>query len=149
MSQRPRAIIHVLLPAALSAVVLLSVASCSSDSAPPPDSEVVIDQLPAGDKLPCGPATCAKGCCSSGTCVTPPRDTNCGTGGAACVDCTPKGLTCSGTGCVAQCKFETGCADSTKYCNAGNCVPCSGGTFNCDLTSDCECPKGCLGTKCR
>lgn len=42
---------------------------------------------------PCGPGTCA-GCCSGTTCVNPPTDAACGTGGAACVACSGKKGTC-------------------------------------------------------
>ena len=131
-----------------AAMALLCLASCSSDTSPPPDSEV-LDQLSAGDKTPCGPTTCAKGCCSRGTCIVPPTASKCGTGGAECVDCAAKGQSCSGGGCVAECSFEKGCADNTKVCDSGKCVLCKSGTFNCDIVNDCECTRGCVGTQCR
>jgi hypothetical protein len=43
---------------------------------------------------PCGPASCAGCCAADGSCVSPPTDAACGTGGAACVACAGKKGTC-------------------------------------------------------
>lgn len=65
---------------------------------------------------PCGPSNC-KGCCAGDACVTSPSDAQCGTGGAACVDCATSGETCGGATCVATCDAKScpGC------CQAGTC----------------------------
>ncbi len=47
---------------------------------------------------PCNPATCANGCCANGQCIPAPLNATpnfCGTGGAACNDCTRFGLICT------------------------------------------------------
>jgi len=64
----------------------------------------------------CDPTTCT-GCCAGDVCVTSPSDTQCGTNGAACTDCTTSGETCNAGTCVSTCTAQScpGC------CQAGTC----------------------------
>ena len=51
-----------------------------------------------GGAPPCGPSSCAAGCCFSGQCLLPPNSTNdfaCGRNGVTCVDCTTSLRVCS------------------------------------------------------
>ena len=49
---------------------------------------------------PCGPNNC-KGCCSGTTCINTESDSQCGTGGLVCTDCTAQNLFCDGA--TGQC----------------------------------------------
>jgi len=53
---------------------------------------------------PCGSANCSGCCTSDGRCVVEVRDrnANCGFNGAACVDCTATGKTCSTSALACQ-----------------------------------------------
>ncbi len=124
------------------------------DTRPPrQDSSGTDDLLPSGESAVgrCNASTCAAGCCQGTDCVTPATDTSCGKAGAACVDCTATGTQCSGGTCVAkaECTFEGGCGDNTKYCDVGKCVACPTGRYNCDNKGQCECEGGCDGTACQ
>jgi hypothetical protein len=48
----------------------------------------------------CNAITCPSGCCQSGTCVSPPTNAACGTGGAACAACAST-YTCVNGACKA------------------------------------------------
>ena len=129
------------------AVMVVCVAGCPGDSSTP-DSKGSTDRQIAVEAT-CGPGTCSGGCCAGATCVIPPNDAHCGTGGVACDDCAARGQSCGATGCKAGCSYESGCGDSTKYCDVGKCVACPAGRLNCDGPGHCECEGSCAGASCR
>ncbi len=78
---------------------------------PPPDSS-----------RPCGPATCAGGCCdTNGNCQRGDSVALCGSGGGTCVNCV--GL--PNAGCDPNSRK---CVSSGVTCNASNCKGCCSGT---------------------
>ena len=112
----------------------------------------------AGGGAPCGPSSCA-GCCVADTCLLPPLNqyaSFCGTNGAACVDCSATGQTCSAaftcTGTATGCNPQT-CADgccannstclhppinaTTSYCGTGGnaCSDCGRLGLVCDAST--------------
>ena len=119
---------------------------------------------------PCGPNNC-KGCCAGSTCVPTESDSQCGTGGLACTNCSAMNEFCNqATGlCVSQPPMCgpmscTGCcagdicvtSEGNTQCGVGgmactDCTTsgdvCTGGT----CTSTCDpmsCPGCCLTNTC-
>ncbi len=80
--------------------------------------------------------SCTSGCCTGSTC-NPKSPSTCGTAGATCADCTPRGDTCNSSG---QCACGSSVPCSTgQHCDGGQCL--------CDSSS---CPSGCCnGTTCQ
>jgi hypothetical protein len=102
---------------------------------------------------PCGAATCPNGCCSNGVCQSTQSDTQCGTGGNGCTDCTVSGDVCTSGTCAPEggvldpfCEFDcTGCCDSNNFCFAGtatNACGTSGATCNDCATTGATCIGG-------
>jgi len=56
----------------------------------------------AGGALPCGPKTCATGCCDGDRCVTQHTNDRCGANGAACAKCN----SCFRCGNVGACEVD-------------------------------------------
>jgi len=119
------------------------------DSGPKPKdilSPVKDGPVPFGDAVPaCGPATCALGCCSSGTCLPPSKQSSqsCGTGGWPCISCGNDYCSSIGTCLPPSCGTCSGCCQGTMcvseplvdafHCGLGG-EPCK----NCDKTGlDC------------
>ena len=74
----------------------------------------------------CDPTSCPQGCCAGSKCVVNGGDPQCGTGGAACVDCDGGGcnVTCQGSPCGGadqDCCAGSGCIEPLT-CNAGKCT---------------------------
>jgi hypothetical protein len=102
----------------------------------------------------CSPSTCPTGCCAGDICVTSEMDTQCGTAGAACQDCTTSGETCSMGMCASTCNPKTClgcCLSNTCYAgfvnnrcgSEGNaCVDCTSMMTTCDTLAM---PRGCKG----
>jgi hypothetical protein len=67
---------------------------------------------------PCGPMTCASGCCGFGRCVPPnqQQDFACGTGGGMCQQC-PRGNSCVNGTCQGGTTVDAG----TPGCSALSC----------------------------
>jgi hypothetical protein len=74
---------------------------------------------------PCGPATCAVGCCDgSGACQDGFLDTQCGSAGASCADCTTQGSTCDVNVSPRVCQgAQTTCPAPYPSCPAGTTTP--------------------------
>jgi hypothetical protein len=70
---------------------------------------------------------------------------NCSMNGGDC-ECTTG---CDGASCKKECTFETGCGDTSKYCDMGTCTPCAAGKANCDNKGECECTGTCSGGTCQ
>jgi hypothetical protein len=90
----------------------------------------------------CGPATCASGCCTGGSCVVPPFATACGSGGASCVDCSadPRADSCASGGCV--CAAAGARCPEGQFCYAAGCRSCQP-----DCAGKCAgADDGCVGT---
>ena len=74
----------------------------------------------APEAAPCGPTTCANGCCSAaGACVTTASNGNCGKGGTLCAVC-GTGAECNATGTACTCD-ATSCPGGC--CDGLTCVP--------------------------
>ncbi|HEX4512559.1 MAG TPA: hypothetical protein VH054_03455 [Polyangiaceae bacterium] len=87
---------------------------------------------------PCGPNNC-KGCCNGTTCVGAESDTQCGTGGLSCTDCTQQ---------KELCNTSTGqCTTTPPQCTPQNCKNgcCSGDTC---VTSEADTQCGVGGGAC-
>ncbi len=67
---------------------------------------------------PCGPNNC-KGCCNGTTCVSAETDTQCGTGGLACTNCTSQNEFCDTSS--GQCQSQP------PKCGPNNCKGCCSG----------------------
>jgi hypothetical protein len=80
----------------------------------------------------CGPESCT-GCCQGNTCIESLTDATCGTGGAACVDCTATGQTCD---------VGTGTCQGTASCGPGTCVGCCQGDTCVQSLTDGACGTG-------
>jgi len=113
----------------------------------PTDSAV--KEASGGDVGPgCGAATCS-GCCIAGQlCATGASHTQCGIGGALCVDCTkndPTSTCNSGTcsSCTPDCASKT-CGDSDGC--GGTCTAGSGCCTPDCASKTCGDPDGCGGT---
>ena len=149
-------------------LALLAASGCSDDSKPPVKKDVA---PPTSDLFAYCAASCSSGCCTAtGSCATGDQPTACGASGAPCVAC-GAGQSCVNHACsgggqkdartdsradsksgsdlpAGSCTFEVGCGDNTKWCDAGKCVACATGKFNCDGPGQCECDGGCNGTTC-
>ncbi len=87
---------------------------------------------------PCGPNNC-KGCCNGTACVGAETDSQCGTGGLSCTDC---------TSLQEFCDTSTGlCVSVQPTCNASTCAKgcCAGNTC---VTSETDTQCGIGGTAC-
>ena len=103
------------------------------------------------------PAPCPFGCLDAqGVCRPGSSNTQCGTGGVACTDCTASGAACAGQGCLSgldptmACNQQTcpsGCCDSFGNCQLGSAdAMCGTGGVNCQ-----DCPflgESCSGKRC-
>ncbi len=106
---------------------------------------------------PCGPNNC-KGCCAGTTCVPTESDTQCGTGGLACTNCTAISEFCNqSTGnCVATpplcgpSNCPTGCCAGDSCITSEADTQCGLGGLACtDCTAKSEtCQSGVCGTTC-
>ena len=85
-------------------------------------------------QAPCGPNNC-KGCCAGSTCVNTENDTQCGTGGLACTDCTQQ---------KEVCNTSTGqCTNIQPQCNQQNCPKgCCAGDVCVTSETDTQCGIG-------
>ena len=92
-------------------------ASNVTDSA---DDFIFPDAPPDGPPPPCGPETCSN-CCSNNDCVGGQSVTTCGTGGAACKDCTSMGGACGTNG---ACMTAVPDAAPPPACTASKCGGC-------------------------
>jgi hypothetical protein len=82
---------------------------------------------------PCGPNNC-KGCCQGDTCVSPQSDSECGTGGLSCTDCTKQNQFCD---------TSTGqCTGIPPLCDSTNCKGCCSGDVCVNNPSDTQCGLG-------
>jgi Stigma-specific protein, Stig1 len=97
---------------------------------------------------PCGPTTCATGCCdANGVCQPGTSNTACGGGGFPCRVCNTTRDVCAAGGCEPLCGPATcpnGCCEtSTNTCLPGNIdAACGYGgevCFQCDTTSGSFC----------
>jgi hypothetical protein len=70
-------------------------------------------------KQPCGPGNCAAGCCNGQSCVGGFLDNRCGSGGAACSDCTAMGATCDTGATPRACTAPNTCPSKYPGCGAG------------------------------
>lgn len=87
---------------------------------------------------PCDATSCPNGCCSGGVCL-PSTLSTCGRAGAACVDCSLRGNTCSAAG-VCTCSGNPMCAAGQR------CSSTAGGSCVCDAASGCA--GCCAGDTC-
>jgi len=89
-----------------------------------------------GEGGECSSQTC-NGCCNGGTCIATVSDSECGTGGGLCHDCTQQKLTCQSGACAGP------------PCNASNCASgcCNPSTGCVTSTTDTEC--GTRGEQCQ
>lgn len=156
--------------------------SSAAEGAPPPgdaDASDIFDALeePAFDvnadapeaaydapeaEAGCGPSTCPSGCCDAeGSCRPGFTDPECGSYGAACLDCAVKGQSCDPA--VHACSESTpcwaatclGCCDAKGQCQAGggdeSCGRGGGSCRDCKASSR-ECTAGacaCTGKYCK
>ncbi len=77
---------------------------------------------PDGPPPPCSPETCSN-CCSNNVCVGGQSVATCGTGGAACTDCTNMGGACGSNG---ACTTAVKDAAPPPACVASSCRGCDG-----------------------
>ena len=99
-----------------------------------------------GGSEPCGPDTCAQGCCDDeGECVLGNAQTACGTSGAACIDCNAQGLVCQPEtqqcGAVCECGNDVcqpQCGENGGTCSQ-DCLECPPGAFCGDGKCSIEC----------
>jgi Concanavalin A-like lectin/glucanases superfamily len=169
----------------LLCVIPLLMGACPGDKPewPPTDgraeggapSDGAVKEASGGDTGPgCGPSSCS-GCCIAGQiCATGASHTQCGSGGALCVDCTksdPSSTCASGScssctpdctnktcgasdGCGGSCKAGSGCCSPTcsgKLCGAadgcgGSCAAGSGCCTPSCSSKACGASDGCGGT---
>jgi hypothetical protein len=89
--------------------------------------------------------TCMDGCCDSAGICQGSQDVTCGTGGASCVNCVPKGLKCVGGVCGGVVGPGGSSGSSGGACNAASCAACTLlRTPCCTLAGTCGC-KSLLG----
>jgi hypothetical protein len=82
---------------------------------------------------PCGPNNC-KGCCAGTTCVNAETDSQCGTGGLSCTDCTQQ---------KELCNTSTGqCTNTQPLCTPQNCKGCCSGDICVTSETDKQCGLG-------
>ena len=133
-------------------VKLLPVVVDGGTDGGPEDAGGVDGGSPDAGSYADGGSTCSgcSGCCSLGTCVTS-SNTQCGIGGAACVNCTQLGEVCDVNGtCVAH--VDAGCTGSGCMCSsATNCpmyMACDQTTHFCSTqcSSTSPCNQGCCDT---
>jgi hypothetical protein len=74
--------------------------------------------LPGLDSPPSCGSSCS-GCCASTSCQGGSSNTGCGTGGAACQDCTASGKVCSSGACVCADPITTDAAGCVKATCSG------------------------------
>ena len=96
-------------------------------------SDAAAKEASGGDTGPgCGPSSCS-GCCIAGQlCATGASHTQCGSGGALCVDCTkndPTSICTSGT-----------CSSCTPDCSSKTCGASDGCGGTCKAGSGCKPP---------
>lgn len=82
---------------------------------------------------PCGPNNC-KGCCDGTTCVPNESDTECGTGGLSCTNCSAQKLFCDSS--TGQCENQP------PKCGPNNCKGCCAGDACITSESDAQCGLG-------
>ncbi len=84
-------------------------------------------------QAPCGPNNC-KGCCAGSTCVNNETDTQCGTGGLTCTNCSAQNEFCD---------TATGlCVNVQPLCNSTNCKGCCAGDVCVTTESNTQCGLG-------
>jgi len=113
----------------------------------------------------CGGTSCSTGCLLIGVCQAGTTNTACGTGGAACTDCTAQGKICSNKACITQptgqclppsqthlecinnaCVRKIGAGSNTGGCTTAG-ASC-GGTTTCTSPADCPDDKTCVNREC-
>jgi hypothetical protein len=95
---------------------------------------------------PCGPSTCASGCCDGDQCQTGQRDDRCGTAGEACKACTGN-QSCVAGACKTKCSDE--CTPSGKKECVDAVIPRECGDFNSDGCLEWKTLAACAGKVCR
>jgi hypothetical protein len=88
--------------------------TCRGGSTLEADAGVDAGTIDSG--VPCGPSTCANGCCQNGEGTPGTGDAACGTGGGACTSCMGNQI-CSAGACTDACQ---GCRDATGACVSGD-----------------------------
>ena len=82
---------------------------------------------------PCGPNDCL-GCCAGSACVPGQTNTQCGSGGLSCTDCTTTGELCNPS--------NGQCQKNPPVCGPMNCTGCCAGDTCITSTSDTQCGAG-------
>ncbi len=90
-------------------------APATEDAEQPPPND---SGLTAEAKLPCA-SSCSTGCCTAeGDCAGSEQATACGTGGAACVDCTKSGQVCTNSAACAAPKPDASTPPPPPACTS-------------------------------
>lgn len=87
----------------------------------------------ACENAPCGPNNC-KGCCAGSTCVNSQSDSQCGTGGLSCTDCTQQKEVCNAS--------SGQCTNIQPLCTPQNCKGCCAGDVCVVSETDSQCGLG-------
>ncbi|HEY1958525.1 MAG TPA: hypothetical protein VGH28_23065 [Polyangiaceae bacterium] len=93
----------------------------------------------ACENAPCGPNNC-KGCCAGTTCVTSESDTQCGTGGLSCTDCTQQKELCNAS--------SGQCTSTQPLCTPQNCTGCCAGDVCVQKGNEGDTQCGLFGVAC-
>ncbi|HEX3772167.1 MAG TPA: hypothetical protein VHV30_14925 [Polyangiaceae bacterium] len=88
------------------------------------------DASESGPPGNCGAATCADGCCDeNGHCQSGDQDTQCGSGGANCLDCTGENGTCAAKTCLVS---STSSSSGSGSGSSGSGSGSSSGSMTCN-----------------